>query len=86
MKRSSILAAALTCPDCIRSAAEARHGFTNGCLGCAARSVARGPNYREAMASGRHTWKYRDELRLVGVTHDQVKAAAAADALGKETA
>lgn len=76
----------VTCLNCVRSAAELWHGFTNGCLGCAARSVARGPNYREAMASGRQTSKYRAELELLGVTHEQVKAAAAADALWKETA
>lgn len=75
----------MTCPDCTRSAAEPWHGFLHGCQGCAARAVSRGPNYREALTSGRQTWKYREELQLVGVTHDEVRAAAAADALGKET-
>ncbi|QAZ38444.1 hypothetical protein C1M51_02855 [Methylibium sp. Pch-M] len=76
----------MTCPDCTRSAAELWHGFRGQCPGCAARAVARGPNYRESHGAGRLTSKYRAELELLGVTHDQVKAAAAGDALGREIA
>lgn len=74
----------MSCEDCIRSAAEAWHGFRHGCPGCAARAVSRGHNYRDAQTSGRQTVKYRAELELLGVTHDQVKQAAAADAMNKE--
>jgi hypothetical protein len=67
------------CPDCIKSATELWHGFRANCEGCAARGVGRGPNFRRVRDAGRLDRKYRSELDLVGVTHDQVKAAHAAD-------
>ena len=73
----------MTCPDCTQSAARDWHGFTADCPGCAARAVARGPNYRESRVAGVQTSKYRAELDLLKVTHEEVKAAAKADALGK---
>lgn len=76
----------MDCPDCTQAAARDWHGFTADCPGCAARAVARGPNYRESLATSRQTSKYRAELELLKVTHDQVKAAAQRDALGKATA
>lgn len=76
----------MNCPDCTQSAARDWHGFTADCPGCAARAVARGPNYRESLATSRQTSKYRAELDLLKVTHDQVKAAAQSDALGKAAA
>jgi hypothetical protein len=75
-----------TCPDCTAAAESAWHGFTHGCPGCAARAVSRGPNYRESHAAGKQTRKYRAELEMLGVSHQQVLEAAAADALGKEMA
>ena len=69
------------CPDCLTSAAKPHHGFQAGCLGCAARAVSRGPNYRESQKEGRQTWKYRAELAEMGVSHEQVRTAATADAL-----
>ena len=67
------------CQDCTLSASRSWHGFSAGCPGCAARAVSRGPNYRRCLAEGRQDRRYRDELALVGVTHERVKAAAAAD-------
>ena len=74
------------CPDCTAAAQQDWHGFKAGCLGCAARAVARGPNYRRVRDAGRLDRQYRGELEQLGVTHEQVKAAAQADALGRETA
>lgn len=76
----------MTCPDCTSAAARDWHGFTADCPGCAARAVARGPNYRESLAASRQTSKYRAELQMLKVSHEQVKAAAQSDALGKATA
>lgn len=72
----------MTCAACLESAVRPSHSFIHGCQGCAARAVARGQNYREVQASGRQTWKYKEELTLLQVTHDEVRTAAAADALG----
>lgn len=72
-----------TCPACIASAAEVHYEFRMGCLGCAARAVSRGPNWRRCRDAGRQDSRYQGELRQLGVTHEQVKAAAAADQLGK---
>jgi hypothetical protein len=76
----------MDCPDCTQSAARDWHGFTADCPGCAARAVARGQNYRESRAAGRQTSMYIAELELLKVTHEQVRAAAVSDALGKATA
>lgn len=72
----------MSCPDCTQAAARDWHGFTADCPGCAARAVARGPNYRESLATSRQTSKYRAELDLLKVSHEQVKAAAGVDAIG----
>lgn len=74
------------CKDCLKAAVVEWHGFSAGCQGCAARAVSRGPNYRASRTAGSLTPRYREELALLGVTHDEVKAARAADALGKERA
>lgn len=69
----------MTCEDCTKAAEQRWHGYSGSCKGCAARAVARGPNFAYARKTGTQNWRYRDELRLMGVTHDQVKAAHAAD-------
>lgn len=78
------------CQACADSARELSHAFRANCLGCAARAVARGPKFHAARVvrvgdadyeAVRDT--YRAELTAVGVTHQQVKEAAAADFLGK---
>lgn len=71
--------AAGACDDCTKAAAELWHCFTSGCPGCAARAVARGPNFHRCRLAGRQDRRYREELALVGVTHQQVLQAAAAD-------
>lgn len=69
----------MNCTDCAKSAAQSWHGFRANCLGCAARAVSRGPNYRRCLSAGRLDHRYTDELRLHGVTHAEAKAAAALD-------
>lgn len=73
----------MNCVDCDAAAVAPWHGFQSGCLGCAARSVARGPNYRRCLSVGYQDRLYRNELELLGVTHEAVRQAAAADYLSK---
>jgi hypothetical protein len=76
----------MRCHDCQAALVGPSHGFTASCKGCAARAISRGPNYRAALDSGRQGAMYRDELHKLGVTHEDVKAAAAADAMRIEKA
>lgn len=71
------------CKDCAASARELSHAFTNGCQGCVARAVARGPNFRRTQQSGLQDRQYRNELAQFNVTHEEVLAARAADWMGK---
>lgn len=72
------------CPDCAASARAPWHGFRAACSGCAARAVSRGPNYRRCLTAGMQDRLYRDELELLGVTHQAVREAAAADKLNDQ--
>lgn len=74
------------CPECIAAAAAPHWTFRGDCKGCAARAVARGPNFRDSRVKGAQTRRYRDELTQFGVTHDEVRAAHAVDAEAKEKA
>jgi hypothetical protein len=74
------------CADCVASIERAHWGFRAECTGCAARSVSRGQNFFDSDRRGVQTRRYRDELALLGVTHEQVKAARAADFAAKERA
>jgi len=78
----------LECFDCIAAVSGVHYGFRSNCKGCAARAVARGPAYFHARQAVRGTEageQFRDDYRAildrVGVTHDQVKAAHAVDAI-----
>lgn len=75
----------MDCQDCARSASELWGGFTSGCKGCQARAAARGPSYFDSKRVGRLTEPYRRLLSTLGLTHDQVKAAEAADYMTKRT-
>lgn len=74
------------CEECARAAAGPWHAFLAHCQGCRARMVARGPQFAAAAAAGRQTRDYREALAGAGVTHAQVQAAAAADALSPKPA
>lgn len=73
--------AQLECEDCMLAAAQLHHGFRAGCAGCAARSAARSQHFFAARRAGSQSWEYRELLRLLGVSHEQVKAAYASDAM-----
>lgn len=70
---------ATTCTDCAVAAARAWHGFTQGCRGCCARAAGRSPQFAAARKAGVVDHQYRRLLDQVGLTHDEVKAAVAAD-------
>jgi hypothetical protein len=67
------------CPNC----AKAREGvgcfFSPRCTGCVERSAARSQAHFDARKAGRITGPYRTLLDALGVSHEAVKAAWAAD-------
>lgn len=76
----------MSCPDCTLAAQELHHGFSAGCHGCCARAASRSPHFRRVRDSGTLDRPYLALLEQFQLNHDQVKAAAAADAIGKEPA
>ena len=70
------------CPACLEAAQRVSHSF-NDCAGCRARAVARDPRFHEARKAGKLTPLYRRMLEQAQLTHDQVKAAHAADAMSR---
>lgn len=74
------------CTNCTRAAAEPWHGFSSGCPGCRARSVARSPQFYAVRKSGVQDRHYRGLLEQMGTAHESVKAPAAADAAMREAA
>lgn len=76
----------MTCLDCNTAAKRPHHGFQSGCMGCCARAAARSPHFRRVRDAGKLDRQYVGLLAQFGLTHDQVKAAAQADALGKAAA
>jgi len=78
----------MTCPACTRAAQRSSYQFQHGCRGCAARSVAHLPQYREAkkLRDSRHR-PYVLLLEAMGVTHEDVREAVKNDvALQREAA
>ncbi len=71
----------MTCIDCVQSSERLWHGFKASCKGCQARAIARGPQFFEARRTGRQTASYQALLGQFALTHAEVKAAHAADAL-----
>ncbi len=69
----------MSCPDCTAAAQRSHWMFTAGCRGCIARGVARLPQFRKVRDAGVLDRAYRQLLEQAGVTHDEVKRAAAAD-------
>lgn len=72
-----------TCPACAEARERESHLFHAGCLGCAARAVSRGPNYRRCRDAGRQDRQYQGELRQLGVTHEQAREAYQTDAINR---
>jgi len=72
------------CKDCAQASAQVWHIFSADCPGCAARALARGPHFKRCRDAGRLDRQYRAALDLFGLTHEQVRAAAAVDRLTAE--
>lgn len=68
------------CPACASAKAGPSGEFRSDCLSCAARAVARSPQFHASRQAGRLLPEYRELLARIGVTHDMVKAAHAEDA------
>lgn len=73
----------MTCKHCLAAAIRRTHGIDDNCNGCVARMVARGPAFKHASTRGFHALAYRDELKTLGLTHEQVIAAQKADKMGQ---
>lgn len=72
------------CPACLTAAEVVHNNFREHCTGCCARAASRSPHYRRVRdAGGLQDRAYKLLLLQFGLTHDQVRAAADADALGK---
>ena len=76
----------MTCPHCLAAAERLHARFDNACRGCRARRVARSNEFWNASQAkpGEHDFdkvrdRYRGLLVQVDVSHQEVKAAAAAD-------
>lgn len=73
----------MTCPDCAKAQQKRWHGFSD-CAGCRARAISRDPRFAAARKEGRQTPEYRRMLEQAQVTHDEVKAQAASDVVGRK--
>lgn len=71
----------MSCQNCATAAQVMHHGFTAGCAGCCARAAARSPHYRRCQDAGVQDHEYRRLLEQFNLTHEQVRQAAASDAL-----
>jgi hypothetical protein len=74
------------CQDCLTAAVKSHHGFKSGCSGCAARAAGRSPEFARARAAGKQDRGYQTLLTTLGLTHESVKAAHAADAMNRSKA
>lgn len=72
------------CKDCAAAQVGQHHGFRAGCMGCCARATARGPHYWRVKQAGALDRQYRQALEHFKLTHEQVKAADAADFMRRE--
>ena len=73
----------MTCKDCTDAAMGPHHGFTAACRGCCARAAARSPHFARVLKLGRLDRQYQTLLYTFALTHDEVKAAAQVDVLGR---
>jgi hypothetical protein len=74
------------CADCKAAAAQQWHGFRSNCRQCLARGFSRGPDFFRAKSAGRLDKDYLDLLQSLGLTHIEVKQAAAEDAMQRGAA
>lgn len=69
----------MSCDDCAAATTQIWGGFRAGCMGCCARALSRCPDFARVRANGRLDRAYGNALQQFGLTHEQVKAAHAAD-------
>ena len=69
----------MSCADCAKAAQVEHWGCTEGCSGCAARSLA-----RIFLRRGERGQRYKRALAQFALTDDQVRQAHAADAMTRE--
>lgn len=67
------------CANCATARTKVWAGFRVGCTGCEARALSRTPAFFESRKTRRLSAVYVAALETMGLTHDQVKAAHAAD-------
>ena len=67
------------CAHCTQAAQRLWHQFSTDCHGCNARKVRRSQLFFHAYKTGKQSRAYQDMQARYGVTHEEVKAAAAAD-------
>ena len=68
----------LSCQACTDARERMHHAF-NDCRGCRARAVARSQHFARAFKEQRRHREYLQMIGQVGVTHDEVVAAAQND-------
>jgi hypothetical protein len=76
----------MDCEACTLATTETCGLFHATCKGCMARMLARSPDFRESVTHGDPTPAYRTAARAFGLRHQDVIAAAKADALMREAA
>lgn len=69
----------MSCAECIAATQQPHWIFRSGCRGCQARAIARGPDFYRCRTNGRQDREYRELLARVGVSHEEVCAAAEVD-------
>ena len=70
----------MTCEACTIAAEKVSGLFAANCRGCCARAAARSPHFFRVKQAGSLDREYRRLLEQFKLTHDEVKAAYAADA------
>lgn len=71
----------MSCDFCAQAAREMCHGFNARCRGCQARAASRSQPFFESRRARAWSADYRALIESLGVTHDEVLAAAKADRL-----
>jgi hypothetical protein len=71
----------MACDFCAQAAREMCHDFSARCRGCIAREVARSQPFFESRRARAWSDEYRGLIARLGVTHDEVLAAAKTDKL-----
>ena len=67
------------CKDCAAASKRPHHGFNATCTGCIALTVARSPEFSEAIKTNKKWPGYLSLLVIINVTHNQAKEAARND-------